>query len=422
MSAASHVVVIGAGAVGAATAVQALNAGLRVTLVESGEPGGRQAASYGNAGWLSSHSILPPAAPGVWKQVPKWVRDPLGPLAVRAGYLPRALPWLARYLAAAWTWPRVERTAHALRTLLADAPALHQALAAQAGVPHLIEQRGLLHAYLSEQQFRADARAWEIRRREGIQWQELDAAALRAREPDLHPRYTFGVLVPETGHCRDPGAYVAALARLARSLGADLRRTRATGFAIDNGRLRAVRTADGDIACDKAVIAAGGHSRELARQAGDRVPLGAERGYHAVVRQPEAGPRTSTMFADCKVVVNAMEPGLRVAGQVEIADIDAAPDWRRAHIVRDLLLSIYPSLPDPLPEERVEYWQGARPSMPDGLPCIGAASASADIVHAYGHGHTGLVGSARTAELAVQLLQGRPPAIALAPFDPRRFA
>src|SRR5690606_19548500 len=206
MSAAPHVVVIGAGAVGAATAVQARNAGLRVTLVESGEPGGRQAASYGNAGWLSSHSILPPAAPGVWKQVPKWVRDPLGPLAVRAGYLPRALPWLARYLASAWTWPRVERTAHALRTLLADAPALHQALAAQAGVPHLIEQRGLLHAYLSEQQFRADARAWEIRRREGIRWQELDTAALRAREPDLHPRYTFGVLVPETGHCRDPGA------------------------------------------------------------------------------------------------------------------------------------------------------------------------------------------------------------------------
>src|SRR5690606_8899427 len=158
----------------AATAVHALNAGLRVTLVEPDTPGGPQASSYGNAGWLSSHSILPPASPGVWKQVPSWLKDPLGPLAIRWNYLPRATPWLIRYLASAWTWPRVERIAHALRTLLAGAPALHHALAAQAGVPHLIEQRGLLHAYLSEQQFRADARAWEIRRREGIQWQELD--------------------------------------------------------------------------------------------------------------------------------------------------------------------------------------------------------------------------------------------------------
>src|SRR5690606_21720317 len=254
------------------------------------------------------------------------------------------------------------------------------------------------------------------------QWQELDNQALRALEPDLHPRYTFGVLVPETGHCRDPGAYVAALVQLAQTLGADLRRTRATGFDIEAGKLRAVRTEAGDIACDRAVIATGIRSRDLARQAGDRVPLAAERGYHAVIKQPEGGPRVSTMFADCKVVINQMEKGLRVAGQVEIADVDAPPDWRRGHILRDLLISIYPALPRTLADDRVDYWQGCRPSMPDGLPCIGAASASADIVHAYGHGHIGLVGSARTAELVVQLLQGQSTTIPLEPFSPRRFA
>lgn len=422
MSTVPHVVVIGAGAVGTATAVQALNAGLRVTLVETSTPGGRQASSYGNAGWLSSHSILPPASPGVWRKVPQWLMNPLGPLSIRWGYLPRATPWLIRYLAAAWTWPRVERTAHALRSLLAHAPALHQALAAQAGVPHLIEQRGLLHAYLSEQQFRADSRAWRIRQQEGIEWQELDTPALRAFEPDLHPRYTFGVLVPETGHCRNPGEYVAALSRLAQHLGADLRHTKATGFDIRDNKLRAVLTEAGEIPCDKAVIATGIRSKSLARQAGDRVPLAAERGYHAVITQPEVAPRTSTMFADCKVVVNNMDSGLRIAGQVEIADVDASPDWRRGHILRDLLPTLYPAIPGQIEENRVDYWQGCRPSMPDGLPCIGIASASADIVHAYGHGHTGLVGSARTGEVVVQLLQGKPTTLPLDPFSPRRFA
>lgn len=418
---AMHVVIIGAGAVGAATAVQALNAGLRVTLIEPGEPGGRQAASYGNAGWLSSHSVLPPAAPGAWKQVPRWLKDPLGPLAVRWRHLPQAAPWLVRYLASAWTWEQVARTAHALRSLLAGAPALHEALARQAGVADLIERRGLLHVYLSEQHFRADGRAWQIRRQEGIQWQALDAQALRALEPDLHPRYTFGALVGEAGHCQDPGAYVASLVRLAQSLGAELRRTRATGFYIENGRLRGVRADDGDIACDKAVIAAGIRSRDLARLAGDDVPLAAERGYHAVIRQPGVRVNTATMFADCKMVATPMQAGLRVAGQVEIDHVDAAPDWRRARILVDLVRSAYPSLSATGVDEPADYWQGSRPSLPDGLPCIGPASVCADIVHAFGHGHVGLVSSARTGELVVRILQGQPTGAAFASFDPRRF-
>src|SRR3546814_14378086 len=69
-----------------------------------------------------------------------------------------------------------------------------------------------------------------------------------------------------------------------------------------------------------------------------------------------------------------------------------------AHILRDLLVSIYPALPAQLPDERVDYWQGARPSMPDGLPCIGTATASADNVHAYGHGHDAAVSAARHGE------------------------
>jgi len=182
MASAPHVVIIGAGAVGAATALNALKAGLRVTLLDPGEPGGQQAASYGNAGWLTAHSVLPPAEPGAWKKIPKWLKDPLGPLAIRWGYLPHALPWLWRYLRAAWTWPQVERTAHALRSLLRDAPVLHAQQAHQAGVPELIEQRGVLHVFLSKAHFLAESRAWEIRRQEGVQWQELDTQALRGSQ------------------------------------------------------------------------------------------------------------------------------------------------------------------------------------------------------------------------------------------------
>ncbi len=416
------VVVIGGGIVGAASALELLRDGHRVTILEPGPPGGEQSASYGNGCWLSPMSVIPPAMPGTWRKVPGYLADPLGPLAIRWGYLPRVLPWLARYLLAGWTEARVQRTAHALRALLVDAPALHRGLAEEAGVPQLIERRGLMYIYRSRAEFEAEAMAWRVRANTGIRWLELDENELRQREPALDRRYRFAALVEEGGHCRDPGAYVAALIAHARERGADLRAARAAGFRIEDGRLRAVLTEEGDaIACDAAVIAAGAHSKKLAAAAGDRVPLETERGYHAQIADAETGPRTPLMPSDGKMSITWTDQGLRVSGQVEIAGLAAAPNWRRAEILRDHLLRSFPELPRDLPAERVRFWMGHRPSLPDGLPCLGPASATADIVHAYGHGHVGLVAGARTGRIVAQLLGGKPPEVPLAPYDPRRF-
>lgn len=416
-----HIVVIGAGAIGAVIALEALRDGHRVTLLDPASPGGEQAASYGNAGWLSSHSVIPPAEPGIWRKVPSWLADPLGPLAVLRTYFPRAVPWLLRYLVSGWTPARVERTAQALRTLLVDAPELHASLAAEAGVPALIERRGVLHVFPARAAFEADRLGWKIRSRVGISWLELSAEELPQREPTLHPRYTFGVLVEEAGSCRDPGAYVAALAELALERGATHVRQRATGFRVEAGVLRAVQTDTDEIVCDRAVIATGAHSAPLAAALGDRLPLETERGYHAMI-EGVVGPRTSLSASDAKMVVNSMDRGLRAAGQVEIAGLAAAPDWRRAEILRSHLHGMFPNPTKNLPAERIEVWLGHRPSLPDGRPCIGRARATPDVLYAFGHGHVGLVGSARTGRVVAQLLSGRPSEIPLEPFDPGRFS
>lgn len=417
-----HVAIIGAGIVGACSAVEALRHGFRVTIIDPAEPGGEQSASYGNGCWLSPMSVIPPAVPGLWKKVPKFLADPLGPLAIRWSYFPRVAPWLVRYLRAGWTWDSVEDAARALRPLVVDAPALHQRLAEEAGVGHLIERRGLIYVYPSRADFDAEAMAWEIRHRVGVRWLELDADELRQREPDLDRRYTFGVMVEEGGHCTDPGAYTAALVAHAVGQGAEHRRAAATGFAIEGGRLRAVRTDQGEVAADAAVIAAGAHARPLAAAAGDTVPLETERGYHAELAEPEVSPRHGLMPSDGKMSVMRTRNGLRCAGQVEIAGLDAAPNWKRAEILRDHLLRCFPGLPRDLPAERVKVWMGHRPSMPDGKPCLGYARSSPDIVHAFGHGHTGLVAAARTGRVVTDLLAGQVPEIPIAPFDPRRFA
>ena len=416
-----HVVVIGAGIIGAVSALELLRDGHAVTIVEPGPPGGEQAASYGNGCWLSPSSVLPVSWPGLWRKLPGYLTDPLGPLAMRWRYLPRAFPWLWRFLAAGSTLAKVRRLAPAFRALVAGCPERHRRLAEEAGVGHLIQRTGLLYIFPTRADFEAEADAWAIRREQGVQWVELDANELRQREPSLDRRYTFALFVAEGGHCTDPGAYVAALVELARERGAVLLQARAEGFDIASGRLLAVRTSGGKIDCDRAVIAAGAWSKALARAAGDDVPLETERGYHAMISDPEVSPRLPIMPSDGKMANTMTAHGLRIAGQVEIAGLDAAPDWRRAEILRDYALRTYPGLPRDLAADRVKVWMGHRPSTPDSLPCIGPASGCPDVLHAYGHGHIGLASGAVSGRLVADLVGGKPPVIDPAPYSPRRF-
>ncbi len=416
-----HVVVIGAGIVGAASALELARDGHRVTILEPGEPGREQAASYGNGAWISPASVVPMSMPGLWKKVPGYLLDPLGPLTIRASEFPRLLPWLIRFLYAGATVAKVEATARALSVLLRDSPTRHMKLAAEAGVRDLIKQTGLLYVYPDRGAFEAEALAWRLRRDNGVRWHELSEEQLRAREPALDARYRFGVLVEAGAHCVDPGRYVAALVSHAQSQGATVIKARAIGFNIQAGRLRAVRTDTGQILCDRAVVAAGIQSRSLAFEAGDRVSLESERGYHVVISDPEAAPRIPVMPSDGKMANTLTLNGLRASGQVELASVNAPPNWKRASVLLDHALRTYPQLPRQIPEDRISRWMGHRPSTPDGLPVIGPSRASSDIVYAFGHGHVGLAAGPATASIVADILAERPSSAPLSVYAPSRF-
>jgi D-amino-acid dehydrogenase len=417
----TRVVVIGGGVVGLASAIELLRDGQTVTIIEPGSPGGEQAASYGNGTLLNPSSVVPMSSPGLWKKVPGYLRDPLGPLTIRWSYLPKVLPWLRRFVQAGATAAKVGATGRALQPLLADAPALHRKLAEEAGVGGLITRQGVLFAFPDRAVFEAEALSWTVRRDNGVKWLELDEDELRQREPSLDRHYKFAVLIEENGQCRDPGAYVAALAAHAVAQGAEIVRTGATGFRIEGGRLRAVTTRDGEVGCDKAVIAAGAWSKVLARAAGDRVFLETERGYHVVISDPGIEPRYPMMPSDGKMACVMTPAGLRLAGQVELAGLEAAPNWKRAEVLLAFARKVYPGLPADLPPERVKLWMGHRPSTPDGLPVLGLASGCADVVHAFGHGHVGLTAAAMTGKIVAGLVAGRAAPFDLAPYAAARF-
>ena len=414
-----HVLVIGAGVVGVCTALYLLRDGHRVTLVDRGAPG--EATSFGNAGCLNGSSVVPIATPGMLAQVPRWLLDPMGPLTIRWRYLPSLAPWLWRFVRAGRP-ERVAEIAKALRPMVGPTVAMHRDLARAADAEALVRQVGHLHVYRSEAEFAKDGMGMAMRAQAGVAIVELGFDELRQLEPDLDRGFVRGRLIQENGHCTDPLALTRAYVGLARRLGATVLRAEVTGFERADRRVVSARTSDGDIAADAFVIAGGAWSRDLALGLGDRLPLDTERGYHVMVADPEAGPRTPTTCVAGKFIATPMAAGIRVAGTVEFAGLVAPPNWSRADILLRQLQAMYPRLPRDIPSARLSRWMGFRPSFPDSLPVVGPASAVANAFYGFGHGHVGLISAPMTGRLLADLVGGNRPSIDPAPYAPRRFA
>ena len=105
----------------------------------------------------------------------------------------------------------------------------------------------------------------------------------------------------------------------------------------------------------------------------------------------------------------------------ELAGLEAAPNWQRAQILLNLLERTFPALGD-VAADKVKFWMGHRPATPDALPVIGHASASADIIYGFGHGHIGLAAGPVSGRLVADLVSGKPPVIDPAPYSARRFS
>lgn len=410
--------VIGAGMVGVCTAIWLQRDGHHVFLVEPGNPG--EGASFGNAGCFNGSSVTPVAMPGVIQNVPKWLRDPLGPLALRWSYLPNILPYLVRFVRASAP-EKVHAQARALRPLVGPTVPLVRELARDAGAEALIHQRGHLYVYRSETSLAKDGLAWQLRRENGVEVDEFGADELRQLEPSLSRDYIRGLLVRENGHTSNPLGLVTALVEQFRRGGGEIVRSRALGFQLEGRRLVAIQTDTGILRVDAAVVCAGAHSKPLAAALGDRVPLETERGYHLMIRDPEVMPGIPTADADGKFVAVPMDTGLRFAGTVELAGLDAAPNWQRARILLEQGRKMLPALAREHAEERVSVWMGHRPSLPDSLPVIGPSRASPDVLYAFGHGHVGMTAAPMTGRIVADLVAGRPAPIDIAPFAVSRF-
>lgn len=409
-----HALVVGAGIVGTCCALYLQRTGMAVTLIDRDPPG--EGCSSGNAGNLGNGSCVPASLPGTVSKVPAMLLDPMHPLSIRWRHLPAALPWFIRF-ARAGRPERVEAIADALHSLQSRLFDAYEPLVAEAAAADLIRRDGKLFVYESRAAFDGDSLGVELRRRRGIELEDLSGDDVRRMEPCFGPNVAFGRFQKGTGHTVDPLRLVRALADSFAANGGTVLRERVAGFDRAGGAVRGVVTDAGIRRAPIMVLAAGAWSGRLAAQLGYRVPLESEGGYHVMLPEPAVNLGISVLACERKVIFTPMADGLRITGIAEFAGLDAAADYRRA----DILVHHGRQLLPGLNVEGGIRWRGHRPSTPDSLPVIGPAPRHPNLIFAFGHGRLGLGLGAITGRLVAQMATGQPTDVDPTPFRYERF-
>lgn len=410
----ADIVIVGAGIVGICVAAFLAEAGRRVVVVD--RTGICEETSSGNAAALAFSDVLPLAHKGMMKNLPRWLADPLGPLAIRPSYLPRLAPWLWRFWRAGHDDPGKAIAAQAGLMALAEAEWL--ALMDRSGTRPMLREDGSLELYESEAEFRGALAGWAAREKHGIGFRHVEGSDLAALQPGLSRQFVKGTFVPGWKTVDDPKLLGKAIWAYAEAKGARFVPATARSVQADS-QGRAVVHLDGgsSLAAHTVVVAAGAWSHLLARAFADQIPLETERGYNTTLPVGAFDVKRQLIFSGHGFVITPLSTGLRVGGAVELGGLKLPPNYARSKAMLEKAKRFLPGLET----EGGREWMGYRPSLPDSLPVIGRARTAPNVVYAFGHGHLGLTQAAATGRLVRDLVAGQAPTIDLAPFSPQRF-
>jgi D-hydroxyproline dehydrogenase subunit beta len=308
---------------------------------------------------------------------------------------------------------------------------VYEELEAVLGEQARIRRKGALVVHRSDETWANEPQRVERLRAAGVQGAVIDLDEVGAREPELTGELAGASFFPADLQCA-PRAIARALAGTLPRVHTGLEVQR---VAIEGDRVTGLRTSDGLLACDAAVIAAGPWSRALAEAAGVALPLEPRKGQLvrlAASTREERFIRHKVVEAGYLGSVASVDAGLQVTTVLETTwegDVLVGSSRER----RGFDLSVDDAVSDAMLEQgfalmpglralrRDAAWAGLRPWLPDHLPAIGPSGAVAGLWLATGHEGSGVALGPVTGRLVAQLYAGEPPIVGPGPFSPDRF-
>ncbi len=415
---AADVLVVGAGAVGLATALALLEDGRGVRVIDAGRIGG--GSSHGNCGTITPSHATPLAAPGMVARALRMMLTPDAPLYVRPGIdLPR-WRWLLRF-ALRCNLRDWETSARAKSALLNDSRERLARWVRDHGLDCDYTEAGEDYVFRDPRNFAHGQRELPLLRELGIASEVIDGAAYERQEPAVLPGVAGAIRFAGDAALR-PDRYAAELARVLRARGGRIDercalrglRTGRDGVVVD--------TTAGEILARDVVLATGAWSARLARQVGVgwlRGALQPGKGYSITYDAPPLVPRRPLVLRERSVCVTSWGDGFRLGSTMEFSGFDETLNARR---LAALERGAREYLRHPVGPRVRERWYGWRPMSCDDVPIIGRAPGHDRLWLSTGHGMMGIGMSSGSGQLLADLLAGRTPDVDPAPYAPSRFA
>jgi len=326
------------------------------------------------------------------------------------------------------------RTSANITQLLGYSVALYERLEAETGQATGWKKNGGLRLACNAERWTEVKRQATTARSFGLDMQLLSPKEAQDLWPLVQVDDVVGAAFLPTDGQASPSDISAALAKGARQHGATIREgVRVTGIRVEHGRVTAVETAAGTIACEKLVLCAGQWSRELGRMAGVNIPLVPVQ-HQYLISEPIAGvtPDLPTLRDPDRLTYWKEEVGGLVMGGYEpnpkLWDVDPLPadfefqllpnDLDHFEPIMELALGRVPALGE---VGIRQFINGPESFTPDGNFILGEAPEVKNLFVGAGFNAFGIAsGGGAGMALAEWVSKGRPP-FDLWPVDIRRF-
>jgi D-amino-acid dehydrogenase len=408
-------IIIGGGIIGVTSALNLQKRGFSVTIIDKESIAA--GATAGNCGLMAVSEIIPISKPGVLAQVPGWLMDSEGPVAIRPWHAIKMIPWLLRFLHSGKK-ENVIRIAQGLTSLSNCAHIAYEPLLRESAISNLLKPHEVIYLFDSKSDINHDQFSWDLRRDCGFDTEFLDYEKLHQLEPEISNTISCGMLMKGWDYFADPERLTKTLAQTFVDRGGIVSVDEVVSFNCSSGKIDSLLLSSTKCAfADEYVMATGAWSKKLASQLGDFVPVEAMAGYNTTINDPNVKIKHPLLYHNGGFVMTPMEMGLRVAGTLELGGLNSKPNYERMRAITRKAKRILPGLEV---HEKTE-WVGYRPMMPDTLPVIGRSMKVSNMTYACGHGQLGITYGAITGELVGQIVNKETTSVDLTPFRVDRF-
>tara|TARA_R110000796_G_scaffold210102_1_gene326377 strand:+ start:9043 stop:10284 length:1242 start_codon:yes stop_codon:yes gene_type:complete len=408
-----NLIIAGAGIVGMSTALLARKEGMRVLLCDSNSPG--SGTTSGSACTIATYASVPINSPSIFTSLPNLLSSSDSPLSFNWKYGLQNPGWMLSFLSNCRA-SRVQEISANLGALLLHADEHLNVLIAESQAEDLLVQNDCLYIWSTKLGFDGAHDGNAMRKQNGVEFDYLSPDDVRTLEPALAGPIYQGLRFRGARHVLDPQELVMRMHRRYLELGGDWKQTSVHEINTDDAGVT-VKLGDGTVARGgHFAVTAGAFSTKIRGTGAEKLPLGVERGYHIVY--PDHGGLISRPvgWAEAGLYATPMAKGLRFAGTVEIAALDAPFNSQNTTLLQRKSVEMFGSLGAP-----EDPWLGFRPTFPDSLPVIGSSPSSDRVILAFGHQHIGLTLGAVTGQIVTELVQGKPPCLDISSFSPLRF-